>query len=91
MFIYTLQISFYPMLNDGKKMNLHHHHGGGEIEIEKVSANEVDIRRKDLLPVFDHFHSVYSSMRRGFYVERDSDSSSSSDPGQVKGSQFHFL
>ncbi|CAF1728518.1 unnamed protein product [Brassica napus] len=79
------EISFYPMLNDGKKMNLHHHHGGGEIEIEKVSANEVDIRRKDLLPVFDHFHSVYSSMRRGFYVERDSDSSSSSDPpGQVK-------
>ncbi|CAF2041009.1 unnamed protein product [Brassica napus] len=78
------EISFYPMFppeNDGMNINLHHH-GGGEIEIEKVSGNEVDIRRKDLLPVFDHFHNVYSSMRRGFSVERDSDSSS--DPGQVK-------
>ncbi|KAL0793644.1 hypothetical protein Bca101_065021 [Brassica carinata] len=74
------EISFYPMFND---VNLHYH-GGGEIEIEKLSANEVDIRKKDLLPVFDNFHSVYSSMRnRGFSVERDSDSSS--DPGQVKG------
>ncbi|KFK35616.1 hypothetical protein AALP_AA4G014300 [Arabis alpina] len=79
------EVSFYPMLPpdpDGK--NLNSHRGGGEIEIEKISANEVDIRRKDLLPVFDNFHSVYSSMRtRGFSEERDSDSSSS-DPGQVK-------
>ncbi|CAN8244702.1 unnamed protein product [Cochlearia groenlandica] len=74
------EISFYPMFpadSDGKS------HGVGEIEIEKVSADEVDIRRKDLLPVFDHFHSVYSSMRnRSFLVERDSDSSS--DAGQLK-------
>lgn len=56
------QISFYPMFppdTDGKTMKLHQ----GETEIEKVSANEVDIRRKDLLPVFDNFHSVYASMR----------------------------
>lgn len=51
----------FPPDTDGKNLNLHR--GGGEIEIEKVSANEVDIRRKDLLPVFDNFHSVYSSMR----------------------------
>lgn len=31
---------------------------GGEIEIEKFPVDEVDIRRKDLLPVFDHFHRI---------------------------------
>lgn len=30
-------------------------HTGGEIEVEKVPVREVEIRRKDLLPVFDHF------------------------------------
>ena len=53
-----IQISFYPMFRPDSA-GLNH----GEMEIEKVSANEVDIRRKDLLPVFDNFHSVYSSMR----------------------------
>ncbi|CAH8382842.1 unnamed protein product [Eruca vesicaria subsp. sativa] len=76
------EISFYPMFRPVTS-GLNY----GEMEIEKVSANEIDIRRKDLLPVFDNFHSVYSSMRnRGFPVERESDSSSSfCDPGQVKG------
>ncbi|CAN4111207.1 unnamed protein product [Withania somnifera] len=32
----------------------------GEIEIEKIPVNEVEIRRKDLLPVFDHFHRIPS-------------------------------
>ncbi|XP_060218007.1 autophagy-related protein 18h-like [Lycium barbarum] len=32
----------------------------GEIEIEKIPVNEVEIRRKDLLPVFDHFHRISS-------------------------------
>ncbi|PHU10042.1 Autophagy-related protein 18h, partial [Capsicum chinense] len=32
----------------------------GEIEIEKIPINEVEIRRKDLLPVFDHFHRILS-------------------------------
>ncbi|KAI4310985.1 hypothetical protein MLD38_035923 [Melastoma candidum] len=27
----------------------------GEIEVEKIPANEIEIRRKDLLPVFEHF------------------------------------
>lgn len=31
---------------------------GGEIEIEKVSHLEIEIKRKDLLPVFEHFHKV---------------------------------
>ncbi|CAL9770288.1 unnamed protein product [Musa acuminata subsp. burmannicoides] len=32
----------------------------GEIEIEKLSFNEVEIRRKDLLPVFEQFHGFQS-------------------------------
>ncbi|XP_022851064.1 autophagy-related protein 18g [Olea europaea var. sylvestris] len=30
-------------------------YSGGEFEIEKVSSHEVEVRQKDLLPVFDHF------------------------------------
>ncbi|KAF9605264.1 hypothetical protein IFM89_015880 [Coptis chinensis] len=33
---------------------------GGEFEIEKVPVHEVEVKRKDLLPVFDHFHSIKS-------------------------------
>lgn len=33
----------------------------GELEIEQVPFHEVEIKRKDLLPVFDHFHSIKSS------------------------------
>ncbi|KAF5455118.1 hypothetical protein F2P56_024729, partial [Juglans regia] len=33
---------------------------GGEYELEKVHIHEVEIRRKELLPVFDHFLSIKS-------------------------------
>ncbi|KAK9984095.1 hypothetical protein SO802_033620 [Lithocarpus litseifolius] len=33
---------------------------GGEFEIEKVSIHEVEIKQKELLPVFDHFLSIKS-------------------------------
>ncbi|XP_018825265.1 autophagy-related protein 18g-like isoform X1 [Juglans regia] len=33
---------------------------GGEFEIEKVPTHEVEIRRKELLPVFDHFLGIKS-------------------------------
>ncbi|KAL5566171.1 hypothetical protein UlMin_029335 [Ulmus minor] len=33
----------------------------GEIKIEKVPVQEVEIRRKDLLPVFDHFQRMPSN------------------------------
>lgn len=29
---------------------------GGELEVENYPVHEVEVRRKDLLPVFDHFH-----------------------------------
>lgn len=33
---------------------------GGEIEIEKFPVQEVEVKRKDLLPVFDHFRRIQS-------------------------------
>lgn len=36
---------------------------GGEIEIEKIPATEVEIRRRELLPVFDHFRRIQSDWR----------------------------
>lgn len=36
---------------------------GGEIEVEKLPVQEVDIRQKDLLPVFDHFHRIQAHWR----------------------------
>ncbi|KAL5155018.1 Autophagy-related protein 18g [Glycine soja] len=50
------KICFYSMSCAGASFS-----GTGEFEIEKVPANEVEIRRKELLPVFDHFHSIRSS------------------------------
>ncbi|KAK3007901.1 hypothetical protein RJ639_013046, partial [Escallonia herrerae] len=35
---------------------------GGEFEIEKVPCHEVEIKRKDLLPVYDPFHSINSDL-----------------------------
>lgn len=34
---------------------------GGEFEIEKLPTHEVEMRLKELLPVFDHFHTIKSS------------------------------
>ncbi|XP_004496059.1 autophagy-related protein 18g-like [Cicer arietinum] len=50
------KICFYSM-NSGIII----YSAGGESEIEKISANEVEIRRKELLPVFDNFHSIRPS------------------------------
>ncbi|KAJ6305813.1 hypothetical protein OIU78_021191, partial [Salix suchowensis] len=48
---------FYAMSHLGpKEENIGEDQTGQEIEIEKVPVHEVEIRRKDLLPVFDHFH-----------------------------------
>lgn len=44
---------------------------GGEIEIEKVPCYEIEIKRKDLLPVFEHFHKVNADWsNRGGIGER---------------------
>lgn len=33
----------------------------GEIEIEDIPVNEVEIRKKVLLPVYDHFPKIQST------------------------------
>lgn len=53
-----LQITFYminPPLDNWGSSDAS---SRGEIEIENLPAREVHIRNKDLLPVFQHFHSV---------------------------------
>ncbi|KAJ6305812.1 hypothetical protein OIU77_018605 [Salix suchowensis] len=77
---------FYAMSHLGpKEENIGEDQTGQEIEIEKVPVHEVEIRRKDLLPVFDHFH------RSPEWRERAPDgvrySSSSSRPHGIKESE----
>lgn len=42
----------------------------GEIEIEKIPVQEVDIKRKDLLPVFDHFLRMQSNWNDRYLMMR---------------------
>ncbi|KAL4182349.1 hypothetical protein AMTRI_Chr12g275510 [Amborella trichopoda] len=55
------KIRFYLMMptSADEKFGMNGNYGG-EIEIEKIPICEVEIRRKDLLPVFDHFRSFQS-------------------------------
>ncbi|KAK8508835.1 hypothetical protein V6N13_090788 [Hibiscus sabdariffa] len=53
------KISFYtmsPVRFDEHKFTADQ--SGGEIEIEQMSAHEVEIRQRDLLPIFEHFHRI---------------------------------
>ncbi|CAK9174681.1 unnamed protein product [Ilex paraguariensis] len=78
------KISFYTMSLYGcEEDNRSKDHTGGEIEIEKIPSHEVEIRRKDLLPVFDSFHRIHPgwSGDRGLAGERYSTSSSNSRSG----------
>ncbi|MQM04845.1 hypothetical protein Taro_037650 [Colocasia esculenta] len=51
------KIRFYMMVSHSSE-ELTSDCGNGEIEIEKFSVNEVEIRRKDLMPVFDHHREL---------------------------------
>jgi len=60
---------FYAMSHLGpKEENISEDQTGQEIEIEKVPVHEVEIRRKDLLPVFDHFHRSPEWSERYFTI-----------------------
>ncbi|MCD9639045.1 hypothetical protein HAX54_023325 [Datura stramonium] len=55
------KIYFCTMILSGcEEQDISRSFAAGEIEIEKIPVNEVEIRRKDLLPVFDHFHRIPS-------------------------------
>lgn len=50
-----LQICFYVMDHPAADSVESVSSGGGEIEIEKLPLHEVEIRRRELLPVFKQF------------------------------------
>lgn len=52
----------------------------GEIDIENIPVNEVEIKRKDLLPVFDHFQTIHTNLND----ERFSGSAYGSSTGKEK-------
>ncbi|ONK62900.1 uncharacterized protein A4U43_C07F9290 [Asparagus officinalis] len=54
------KICFYVMVPSGDSGKSAIDCTGGEVEIEKIPLHEVEIRRKDLLPVFERFHRPQS-------------------------------
>ncbi|XP_015875268.3 autophagy-related protein 18h [Ziziphus jujuba] len=75
------KINFYTMsLLGANEKILTEGPSGGEIAIENIPVQEVDIRRKDLLPVFDHFHRMQSNWKDRGLVS----SSSSLDSHEAK-------
>ncbi|XP_018482711.1 autophagy-related protein 18g isoform X1 [Raphanus sativus] len=58
------KISFHVM--DSPKDNSS---TGGESEIENVTAHELEIKQKKLLPVFDHFHSTKATSEERFSMK----------------------
>ncbi|ESR46467.1 hypothetical protein CICLE_v10000138mg [Citrus x clementina] len=61
---------------------------GGETELENIPAHCIEIRRKDLLPLFDHFHSIQADWSdRGIVVGKSSLSSSNSYDAKEKFSE----
>jgi len=60
--IFFLKICFYVMVPSGAAAI---DCIGGEVEVEKIPLQEVEIRRKDLLPVFEQFQRP-----RSFWSDR---------------------
>jgi hypothetical protein len=83
------KISFSTMSPLGTNdQNFTENHTGGEIEIEKVPVHEVEIRQRDLLPVFDHFLRIQSDWSdRGLVGGGCSSSSSDSHGAKEKFSE----
>ncbi|XP_063941694.1 autophagy-related protein 18h [Daucus carota subsp. sativus] len=73
-----------PLPFEGERRGLYCN--DGETEIEKLPVREIVIRRKDLLPVTDHFHRIHPEWadRRDLNSGRYLPSSSLSDEGKEK-------
>ncbi|XP_077240607.1 autophagy-related protein 18g-like isoform X2 [Tasmannia lanceolata] len=73
------KIYFYKIIPPkANEMEFANDYPGGEIEIEKLPLQEIEIRQKDLLPVFEHFHCTQShSNDRGLIGEGYPSASSS--------------
>jgi hypothetical protein len=79
-----MQINCLKTLSNGMDSHETHDCPGGEIEIEKVPVQEIEIREKDLLPVFDHFHGFQSDQSFGKGVLGRYASASSFDDRNMK-------
>ncbi|KAF9670014.1 hypothetical protein SADUNF_Sadunf13G0024300 [Salix dunnii] len=75
---------FYAMSHlEPNEESINEDQNGQEIELEKVPVHEVEIRRKDLLPIFDHFHRTsewralggerYSTLSSGSHGVKESE------------------
>lgn len=55
----NFQVSFFVMSSlEAGQLNICELITNEEIEIENIPVNEVEIRQKNLLPVFDHFRKI---------------------------------
>ncbi|KAJ1433938.1 WD40-repeat-containing domain superfamily [Sesbania bispinosa] len=76
------EVSFFVMSPlEAKDMNLCEFNTSREIEIENIPIKEIEIRQKDLLPIFNHFHGIQSSWVDGGIVIGICSSSSSDSHG----------
>ncbi|XP_019421305.1 PREDICTED: autophagy-related protein 18h-like isoform X1 [Lupinus angustifolius] len=81
------EVSFLVMSPlEARELSLYELSTSGEIEIESIPVNEVEIRQKDSLPLFNNFHRIQSTWpdSRGIVMGRCSSSSSDSHGGEEK-------
>ncbi|KAG4919804.1 hypothetical protein JHK85_058085 [Glycine max] len=83
------EVSFFVISPlEAGELNLCELNTSGEIEIENIPVNEIEIKQKDLLPIFDHFHRIQSTWGdRGIVMGRYSSSSSDSHGTEEKLSE----
>ncbi|XP_061348482.1 autophagy-related protein 18h-like isoform X2 [Gastrolobium bilobum] len=81
------EVSFFVISHlEAKELNLSELSAGGEIEIENIPINEVEM--KDLLPIFNQFHEIQSTwVDGGIVMGRCSSSSSDSHGAEEKLSE----
>ncbi|KAK3200386.1 hypothetical protein Dsin_023801 [Dipteronia sinensis] len=78
------KIHFFTMSpSETNEQNSTQEHCGGEAELEKIPVHYIEIRRRDLLPVFEHFHRIQSD-----WSDRGRSSVSSSDSYEAKEKFF---
>lgn len=80
------EVSFFVMSSlEAGQLNICELNTNEEIEIEIFPVNEVEIRQKNLLPVFDHFQKIQSTWgERGIVMGRCSTSSTDSHGPEEK-------
>ncbi|XWS57601.1 hypothetical protein CRYUN_Cryun09bG0187700 [Craigia yunnanensis] len=83
------KVSFYtlsPVEFDEHKFTADQ--SGGEIKIEQMPSHEVEIRQRDLLPVFEHFHRIQSEWNDGGF---DAESYPSSHDAKARFSEVTVI